>query len=266
MLVDIYMKRELTKEEQDHLHVLKTQDNLEIRCMDRVFPEEELIRLTEQADCNKMKLPVIICISDDGDFLRKVWDIGLPVITCLGGTEGSEQAGGMMVGHYAVENLCALDREYLETVYCRKNGIPRRIVTTRRLEIRELCPADLDMLMEIYDGNEKTPFFQSFYENREEAEAYLNHYIENVYDFYGYGIWGICLKPSFGNMDADRQGMEEPIIGIMGFTPREDALELGYALQKQYQGRGFVTEAKKALMEYAENVLNCHNIIIVRAD
>ena len=67
-------------------------------------------------------------------------------------------------------------------------------------------------------------------------------------------------------MDADKQGMEEPIIGIMGFTPREDALELGYALQKQYQGRGFVTEAKKALMEYAENVLNCHNIIIVRAD
>lgn len=267
MLIYTCINRELTREEKEHLLYLQGQERFTIKNMTKVSLGEELSRHTEQDDCNKTEHSIVICISDDNDILNMAGSRGVPVVACLDDSyKEPEQAESQFISRYAVDSLCALDREYLETVYFRTKGIPRRITDTDRLIIRELCRTDLPALLEIYESNEKTPFFQSFYDNREEAEEYLNHYIENVYDFYGYGIWGICLKNSSAYEEGKNVGTEEPIIGIMGFTPRENALELGYALQKNYQGKGFVTEAKKALTEYAEHVLDCHNIIIVRAD
>lgn len=267
MLIYTCIKREMTREEKEHLLYLQGQGQLTIKNMNKASLVEALSGQSKQDDCNKTEPSIVICISDDNGILNMAGSRGVPVIACLDDSYNEpKQAENQFISRYAVDSLCALDREYLETVYFRSKGIPRRITDTDRLIIRELCRTDLPALLEIYKSNEKTRFFQSFYDNREEAEEYLNYYIENVYDFYGYGIWGICLKESSGYENIEKQGVIEPIIGIMGFTPRENALELGYALQKQYQGRGFVTEAKKALTEYAERVLDCHNIMIVRAD
>ncbi|MGN0325510.1 MAG: GNAT family N-acetyltransferase [Lachnospiraceae bacterium] len=267
MLIYTCINRELTREEKEHLLYLQRQEKLTIKNMSKASLDEALSGQTKQDDCNKTEPSAVICISDDNDILNLAGSRGVSVVACLDDSyKEPKQAENHFISRYAVDSLCALDREYLETVYFRSKGIPRRITDTDRLIIRELCRADLPALLDIYESNEKTPFFQSFYDNREEAEEYLNHYIENVYDFYGYGIWGICLKNLSVYEEGENIETEEPIIGIMGFTPRENALELGYALQKQYQGRGFVTEAKKALTEYAERVLDCRNIIIVRAD
>ncbi len=186
----------------------------------------------------------IVYLSDNPQRIRQAKTQGYPVIVYL------RENTPLDASAYAVTSLLAIDEEYLTWVYCHSKGIPQVITTTDRLIIREMVMSDLDALLEIYETNEKTVFFQAFYDNKEEAAVYLADYIKNVYDFYGYGIWGICLRRD-----------EEKIIGIIGFTPRKDALEMGYALAKAYQGKGYIIEARRAVMEYAEDKLDECNIL-----
>lgn len=202
-----------------------------------------------------------VYLSDDPQKIRQAKRQGYPVIAYL------RVDMPLDVSPYAVENLLALDEEYLIRVYCHSKGIPQVITTTDRLIIREMAMSDLDALLEIYETNDKTVFFQAFYDNREDAAAYLADYIKNVYDFYGFGIWGICLKED-SDMADDLQeaqmmdlSMQCPMIGIIGLTPRDDALELGYALAKAYQGRKYIVEAREAVIKYAKEVLGYQKII-----
>lgn len=211
-------------------------------------------------------LPVVnqkytVYLGDDPQRIREMKRQGYPVIAYL------RENMPLDVSPYAVESLLALDEEYLTRVYCHSKGIPQVITSTNRLMIREMAMTDLDALLEIYETNEKTPFFQTFYDSREEAAAYLADYIKNVYDFYGFGIWGMCLKK---DSNAAEEGQEEqmlecsmqyPMIGIIGLTPRDDALELGYALAKVYQGNKYIAEARKAVIEYGRKKLGNHKII-----
>ena len=79
-------------------------------------------------------------------------------------------------------------------------------------------------------------------------EDYLKAYIENHYDFYGYGMWAICLNKT-GKM-----------VGMGGFSSRgdividgkEETLEMGFAVVRNYQGRGLATRAVKLMLTYAE--------------
>lgn len=203
----------------------------------------------------------IVFLSDDPRKIRQAKRQGYPVIAYL------RENMPLDVSPYAVENLFAIDEEYLIQVYCHSKGISQVITTTDRLIIREMTMSDLDALLEIYETNEKTAFFQAFYDNREEASAYLADYIKNVYDFYGFGIWGICLNEDSAMVDdkPDAQiidlSMMCPVIGIIGLTPRDDALELGYALAKVYQGKKYIVEAREAVIKYAKEVLGYQEII-----
>lgn len=202
-----------------------------------------------------------VYLSDDPQKIRQAKRQGYPVIAYL------REDMPLDVSPYAVESLLALDEEYLIRIYCHSKGIPQVITTTDRLIIREMAMSDLDALLEIYETNEKTAFFQAFYDNREEAAAYLADYITNVYDFYGFGIWGICLKEdSFSADDIQEAQMIDlptrcPVIGIIGLTPRDDALELGYALAKAYQGKKYIVEAREAVIKYTREILGNHKII-----
>ncbi len=241
--VILHMLRELTPEETEHLLFLQKIDHINMlqHASEGKGYEE-----------NNEKEGIKIYISDDYDFLKRAKNLEITVIACIDEQlrEREKKEDRCIFIRNAIESLTALDRDYLETVYCRRKGIPRLITMTNRLIIRELCCFDRDALMEIYDSNVKTPFFQAFYDNREEAAAYLANYIKNVYDFYGYGIWGICLRRD-----------EEKIIGIIGFTPRKDALELGYALAKAYQGKKYMVEAREAVIKYTREILGIHKII-----
>lgn len=203
----------------------------------------------------------IVFLSDDPQKIRQAKRQGYPVIAYY------REELPLDVSPYAVESLSAIDEEYLIRVYCHSKGIPQMITMTDRLIIREMTMTDLDALMEIYETNEKTAFFQAFYDSREEAAAYLEDYIKNVYDFYGFGIWGICLKEDsvIGDDIPEAQmidlSMRCTLIGIIGLTPRDDALELGYALSKAYQGKKYIAEARKAVIKYVREILGHHNII-----
>ncbi|MDE6744822.1 MAG: GNAT family N-acetyltransferase [Lachnospiraceae bacterium] len=251
---------QLEEEEQKYIESIR-------EILPMIFISDKSGSMEFNGDTNVKKEPYAVnqkytvYLSDDPQKIRQAKKQGYPVIAYL------RDDMSLDVSPYAVKSLLALDEEYLARVYCHSKGIPQVIITTDRLIIREMAMSDLDALLEIYETNEKTAFFQAFYDNREEAAAYLADYIRNVYDFYGFGIWGICLKEDSAMADdiSDAQMIDLsiwcPLIGIIGLTPRDEALELGYALAKAYQGRKYIVEAREAVIEYAKEVLGYQEII-----
>lgn len=252
----ICMRRELSPEERQQIHFLQKENNI------IVIESDDIISFCNNGsahDCSGYIADNVfqekICISDDYYILKDAYKAGWAVIVYLDKlTKTQEKTIDSSFVQFAIDSLYAIDKTYLHLVYCRCKGIPRLITQTDRLLIREMTLSDIDDLIEIFESNEKTDFFEPFYGSREEAEIYLSSYTNDVYRFYDYGIWGAYLK------ECDK------MIGIAGFTPRpgtdhKPVLELGYAVAKSYQGHGYAKEACKAVVTYARKELEYDEII-----
>lgn len=135
---------------------------------------------------------------------------------------------------YAVESLGELDIEYLERVRRRYNHIPWDIGETDRCLIRELSLADLPALYELYDKPGMTDFVEPLYDYETELE-YQKAYIENMYDFYEYGMWLVFSKET-GKL-IGRAGLEHN--------------EMGYMIAPEFQNLGYATEVCRFIVDYA---------------
>lgn len=135
---------------------------------------------------------------------------------------------------YAVESLAELDIEYLERVRRRYNHIPWDIGETDRCLIRELSLADLPALYELYDKPGMTDFVEPLYDYETELE-YQKAYIENMYDFYEYGMWLVFSKET-GKL-IGRAGLEHN--------------EMGYMIAPEFQNLGYATEVCRFIVDYA---------------
>ena len=122
---------------------------------------------------------------------------------------------------------------------------PKIILTTDRLTLREITVDDIDRLYEIYAAPGITDFIEPLYEDRDEEIVYTKDYIKYQYGFYGYGLW-IVVENDTGR-----------IVGRAGLTNRAGYLEaeLAYVIEKERQGRGYATEALKAILSYARDEL-----------
>lgn len=192
----------------------------------------------------------IITASTDVELLKKEHEKGNPILLIL---DDSNRKTDTSFAKFAVqlENDCnsqqllgVLDENYLRLIVSRNNGEPIEILKTGRLFIREICPDDCYNIYRVFDESEG--YIESFFNfDRmglkgvyDEIRAVLSDYINNVYDFYGYGIWAVCL-------------LDGSFIGIAGLTPREDmAAELGYALLKEYRHNGYAYEACDAIIKH----------------
>nr|WP_308500784.1 GNAT family N-acetyltransferase [uncultured Agathobacter sp.] len=135
---------------------------------------------------------------------------------------------------YAVESLAELDIDYLERVRRRYNHIPWDIGETDRCLIRELSLADLPALYELYDKPGMTDFVEPLYDYETELE-YQKAYIENMYDFYEYGMWLVFSKET-GKL-IGRAGLEHN--------------EMGYMIAPEFQNLGYATEVCRFIVDYA---------------
>jgi len=148
---------------------------------------------------------------------------------------------------YIFEDFETLDYRYIEVVYKRFYGIPLDILETDRLRIREITTDDIDRLYEIYAEPSITRYTEGLYPEREKELEFVQSYIDNMYAFYGYGMWGVCEKES------------GRLIGRAGLSNREFYgkvfLELGYIIEKNCQQKGYATEACSAIIEYARTEL-----------
>lgn len=140
------------------------------------------------------------------------------------------------------EGFEEVDYAFLERVYQRKHGIPWRVIETERCFLREMTLSDLPDLHALYQDAFDADDLGLLHSEEEEAE-YIRAYIENMYRFYGFGMWLV----------KDR--VTDELIGRAGFhlaeTDGETLLEMGYRIAAARQRTGYATEVCRALMAYA---------------
>jgi len=128
------------------------------------------------------------------------------------------------------------------------NPTLEEILETERCIVRELELSDLDDLFSMYAEPGMTDYMEGLYEYEEELE-YQKAYIENMYRFYGYGIWLVFEKKT------------GTLIGRAGVEHREELngdMELGYAIRTSFQHQGYAYEVCQAIMQYAGEELQVH--------
>lgn len=151
-----------------------------------------------------------------------------------------------------VEGFEEVDALFLKRVYEREHHLPWEIARTDRWILREFTMDDMDGLVELYDqpgvayrivNGYQVPGYIEPLLPREEEEEYQRCYIENMYGFYGYGMWIVTEIRS------------PHIIGRAGLENREYEdgveLEMGYVIDPGWQRRGIAYEVCSTIMEYA---------------
>lgn len=142
-----------------------------------------------------------------------------------------------------VEGFDEIDVEFLEKVWQRHHRIPWTILETERCVVRELTLDDLDALFELYGDGEIDKYTDSLYPYEEEKE-FQRAYIENMYRYFGYGLWLVFSKET------------GELIGRAGLEHREYheeiELELGYIIGTKYQRQGYAMEICEAILAYAK--------------
>ena len=142
-----------------------------------------------------------------------------------------------------VEGFDEVDVDFLEKVWQRYHRIPWTILETERCVVRELTLDDLDALFELYGDGEIDKYTDPLYPYEEEKE-FQRAYIENMYRYFGYGLWLVFSKET------------GELIGRAGLEHREYheeiELELGYIIGTRYQGQGLATEVCKTILDYAK--------------
>lgn len=146
-----------------------------------------------------------------------------------------------------VEGFDEVDVQFLDRIMKRAQGLPWITVVTRRCYLREMTLDDLDDLFALYAQPGITDYTEPLYD-RPQEEQYTRDYIDNMYRFYGYGMWLVC----------DREN--GTLIGRAGFSHQdlgdEVVLEMGYIIGVPWQRQGYATEVCEKLLAFARTNLS----------
>lgn len=154
-----------------------------------------------------------------------------------------------------VDSFEDIDIDFLIRIFKHKNKIPCMIAETKRTVIRELCEKDIDEVIKISREEHILKFVEDGRVSEEEQKEKLLAYIDNIYRFYDYGIWGI-----FDRADGCLIGL----ISLDLLTDTEEAeYETGFFIRKERLGQGFAKEAIEMVVNYAKNKLSASELIAV---
>lgn len=119
-------------------------------------------------------------------------------------------------------------------------------INTERLLIQAMTIIDAGFMLQLMN----TPTWINHIGNRQiydntAASNYIVNNIINSYNVNGFGLYLVKTKP------------DNKAIGICGIVKREGLAipDLGFALLPTYTGKGFATEASKAIVAYARDHL-----------
>jgi RimJ/RimL family protein N-acetyltransferase len=125
-------------------------------------------------------------------------------------------------------------------------------IETDRLTIRLAEPHDAEAIYSYRCDPIENQYQGWFPASAEEVRDYISH-MPATFD-----RAGICFQFAIITIDENR------LIGDMGiiFTNQDNMqAEIGCMLHKDYQGKGYATEALKAMVKYLFSTLNKHRII-----
>lgn len=186
--------------------------------------------------------PHTLYLTDGVQIYNRLCEAGLPVVGYLhAGNAGTE------FPHcpYLISEPQWVDADSYQKIYERLRGLPWTILTTDRLVIREMTVGDLDALYELYD-EEARRYMTPLDADHDVERARLRDYIDKVYGLFGYGYWALVRRD------------DGQLIGRMGFATKEDSF--GYVMRKDCRRQGYATEAARAILPYARDVLQLSEI------
>lgn len=111
---------------------------------------------------------------------------------------------------------------------------------TKRLILREYTFDDFDDLYEIVSDRETMKHYPKPFDE-EKTRNWIQWNVEN-YSIFGFGLWAVVLKEN-GKMIGDCGVTMQTINGKI--KP-----EIGYHIHKDYQNKGYATEAAKKCKEF----------------
>ncbi len=122
---------------------------------------------------------------------------------------------------------------------------------TSRLKLREIQESDLDNIFEYASNSDVTPFvIFDTHKTKEDSLSFIE-FAKNEFRNKTSLIWAIELKE------------EEKMIGtidLRGFNNSNRCGEIGYALNKKYWNKGYVTESMKSVIQYGFDQLDLNRI------
>lgn len=216
-----------------------------------MFQADNAEKLRVILELHKLKEEECIMIAATGKTLRIIEKMNIASIGYLNPICGKQDLSQAEV---LVEGFDEVDFFFLERIYQRKHGIPWTVIETDRCFLREMTMEDLDALYQLYEEPEITRYMEGLYEDREKEEEYTRAYINNMYRFYGYGMW-LVIEKETGKI-IGRAGLNN--VDIHG----EPALEMGYMVGKPYQNQGYATEVCEGILQFAAEatefkMINC---------
>lgn len=130
------------------------------------------------------------------------------------------------------------------------------ILNTERLYLREMIQSDFHALCEILQDEKAMYAYEGAFDHTQ-VQEWLDKQISR-YQTWGFGLWAVILKES------------NHMIGQCGLTVQpwkdKELLEVGYLFQRAYWHKGFATEAAKACMDYAFEVLKADEVCSIIRD
>ena len=121
-----------------------------------------------------------------------------------------------------------------------------RILDTQRLHLRKFAPNDAEDLVELFGDVEVMRFLQGV-KTRLEIEQWLTLVFES-YRKKNFGPWAILSKNKSGLMGYCGLYLQQNVDG-------RNEIELLYSLKKRYWGKGYATEAARAVHQYGRTQL-----------
>ena len=154
-----------------------------------------------------------------------------------------------------VDSFEDIDIDFLIRLFKHKNKIPCLIAETKRTVIRQRCAQDIDEVIKISREEHILKFVEDGRVPEEEQKEKLLAYIDNIYSFYDYGIWGI-----FDKADGSLIGL----ISLDLLTSIEEAqYETGFFIRRERLGQGFAKEVIEMVISYAKNKLSASELIAI---
>ena len=154
---------------------------------------------------------------------------------------------------YVVYDEEDIDDDLLELVCARKYNEPLVISETGKFIIREMTVGDLPHLYELYQTLSDCPYVEPLYEYEDE-KAFTIKYIENMYGFFGYGLW-LVLDKKTGELVA-RAGIQNRS------TDGQNCQELGYLVKKSWQGKHVAWEVMNHIVDIAKDRFGLEELYI----